>query len=52
MDLSYVQTFRYDYFKNESETGDVKQAIEVLGDDYSENEIRLVRIKFLSEFGN
>ncbi|MBE6304577.1 MAG: DNA helicase RecQ [Bacteroidales bacterium] len=47
-----IQDEIYDYFKNESETGDVKQAIEVLGDDYSENEIRLVRIKFLSEFGN
>lgn len=47
-----IQDELYDYFKHESETGDVHQAIEELGNDYSENEIRLVRIKFLSEFGN
>ena len=47
-----IQTEIYDYFINESETGDVEQAIKELGDDYSENEIRLVRIKFLSEYGN
>jgi len=47
-----IQEEIYDYFKNESETGDVSQAIKELGDDYSENEIRLVRIKFLSEYGN
>ncbi len=49
---SDIQDEIYDYFKNESENGDVKQAISELGDDYSENEIRLVRIKFLSEYGN
>lgn len=49
---SDIQEEIYDYFKNESESGDVKQAIDELGDDYSENEIRLVRIKFLSEYGN
>ena len=27
-------------------------AIDELGDDYSEEEIRLVRIKFISEMGN
>lgn len=47
-----IQTEIYDYFINESETGDVEQAIKELGDDYNENEIRLVRIKFLSEYGN
>lgn len=47
-----IQGEIYDYFINESETGDVDQAIKELGDDYSENEIRLVRIKFLSEYGN
>ncbi|MDE6535584.1 MAG: HRDC domain-containing protein, partial [Muribaculaceae bacterium] len=41
-----------DYFKNESETGDVETAIQDLGSDYDENEIRLVRIKFLSEVAN
>ncbi|MCM1310223.1 MAG: DNA helicase RecQ [Bacteroides sp.] len=47
-----IQEEIYDYFKNESETGDVNQAIKEIGDDYSETEIRLVRIKFLSEYGN
>ncbi len=47
-----IQEEIYDYFKNESETGDVAQAIKDIGDDYSESEIRLVRIKFLSEYGN
>ena len=41
----------YEYFK-ESETDDVEDAMEELGDDYSEEEIRLVRLKFISEMGN
>ncbi len=41
----------YAYFK-ESETDQMDDAIDELGDDYSEEEIRLVRIKFLSEMGN
>lgn len=41
----------YDYF-NESETDKLEDAIEELGEDYSEDEIRLVRIKFLSEMAN
>ncbi len=41
----------YEYFK-ESETDDIDDAIEELGDDYSEEEIRLVRLKFISEMGN
>ena len=41
----------YDYFK-ESETDDLDEAIDELGDDYTEEEIRLVRIKFISEAGN
>lgn len=41
----------YEYFK-ESETDDLEDAIEELGDDYSEEEIRLVRIKFISEMAN
>ena len=41
----------YEYF-TESETDDVDEAIEELGDDYTEEEIRLVRIKFISEAGN
>lgn len=41
----------YEYFK-ESETDDLKTAMEELNDDYSEEEVRLVRIKFLSDMGN
>lgn len=41
----------YDYFM-ESETDDLEAALDELGEDYSEDEIRLVRIKFLSEQAN
>ena len=41
----------YLYFK-ESETDDLEAALEELGNDYSEEEIRLVRIKFISEMAN
>lgn len=41
----------FDYFK-ESESDNIEAAITELGRDYSEEEIRLVRIKFLSEMGN
>lgn len=41
----------YDYFK-ESETDSLTSAMDELGNDYPEEEIRLVRIKFLSELAN
>lgn len=41
----------YDYFTN-SETDDLDKAMEELGGDYTEDEIRLVRIKFISEMAN
>ena len=41
----------YDYF-SESETDSLEAAITELGDEYSDDEIRLVRIKFLSEMAN
>ena len=41
----------YEYFK-ESETDDLEAAFDELGEDYTEEEIRLVRIKFISEMGN
>ena len=41
----------FEYFK-ESESDDLNLAIEELGSDYTEDEIRLIRIKFLSELGN
>ncbi|WP_317899839.1 DNA helicase RecQ [Aurantibacillus circumpalustris] len=41
-----------EYFK-ESETDSVEDALKELGEnDYSEEEIRVMRIKFLSDFGN
>lgn len=50
MDEDHVNDI-YQYFK-ESETDDLDTAVEELGDDYSEEEIRLVRIKFISEMAN
>lgn len=41
----------YDYFK-ESETDDLDTAMDNLDEDYTEDEIRLVRIKFISEMAN
>lgn len=41
----------YDYFRN-SDTDNIDIAIEELGGEYTEEEIRLVRIKFISEMGN
>ena len=41
----------FEYFK-ESESDDLNAAIDELGADCTEDEIRLVRIKFLSELGN
>ncbi len=42
----------YDYFKDEAESDDIDSAIENLGGDYTEEEVRLVRIKFLTELGS
>ena len=50
MDEDHVEDI-YQYFK-ESETDDLDDAIDELGDEYSEEEIRLVRIKFISEMAN
>lgn len=41
----------YDYFM-ESETDDIEKAMDELDEDYTEEEIRLVRIKFISEMAN
>ena len=41
----------FEYFK-EAESDSLNDAIKELGKDYSEEEIRLMRIKFLSEMGN
>ena len=50
MDEDHVDDI-FDYFK-EAESDDLNEAINELGSDYPEEEIRLVRIKFLSELAN
>ncbi|MCC8114563.1 MAG: DNA helicase RecQ [Bacteroidales bacterium] len=45
-----VQEEIFDYFKR-TEHDDLQAAIDELGADYTEDEIRLMRIKFLSELG-
>ncbi|MEZ7883860.1 MAG: DNA helicase RecQ [Bacteroidales bacterium] len=42
----------YSFFKNEASSDSVQEAVEELGRGYTEEEIRLVRIKFMSELGN
>ena len=50
MDEDHIDDI-YDYF-SESETDKLSEAEKELGEDYSEDEIRLVRIKFISEMAN
>lgn len=42
----------YSYFKEEAQTDSLEEAIKELGNEFEEEEIRLMRIKFLSEMGN
>lgn len=42
----------YDYFRNEAESDSIADAIRELGPDFTEEEVRLVRIKFLCEVSN
>ncbi len=42
----------YSYFKEEALSDSVTDAMKALGADYTEEEVRLIRIKFLSELGN
>lgn len=43
----------FEYFRDESASDDINHALKELGeDDYTEQEVRLVRIKFISEVGN
>ena len=43
----------YEYFREEAETESIAEAVKALGmDEYTEEEIRLMRIKFISEMGN
>lgn len=50
MDEEHIEDIE-EYFK-EADTDSLEDAIEELGSDYTEEEIRLIRIKFLSEMGN
>jgi ATP-dependent DNA helicase RecQ len=43
----------YEYFREEAETESIEAALEELGEEeYSEEDVRLMRIKFFSELGN
>ena len=51
MDEEVMQEI-YDYFRDEAESDSLEEAMRVLGPDYEEMEIRLVRLKFLCEVAN
>lgn len=51
MDEDHMQDI-YDYFLEDSETDDLDEALDELGGDYTEEEVRLVRIQFLSDYAN
>ena len=52
MDEEHLEEI-FEYFKNQAQTDNISDALRDLGEDeYSEIEIRLVRVKFLSEMGN
>ena len=42
----------YEYFRYDASSDSVIEAMKELGRDYSEEEVRLVRIKFMSELAN
>ncbi|HOG25744.1 MAG TPA: DNA helicase RecQ [Bacteroidales bacterium] len=42
----------YDYFREEAKSESLSEAVKILGPDYTEEEVRLVRIKFLVEVAN
>ncbi|MDO4511114.1 MAG: hypothetical protein Q4B68_04765, partial [Bacteroidales bacterium] len=50
MDDEHVDDI-FDYFM-ESDTDNMRAAIDELGSEYTEEEIRMVRIKFTSEIAN
>ena len=50
MDEDHIEDI-YQYFK-ESETDCLEEAIKELGNEYTEEEIRLIRLKFISELAN
>ena len=42
----------YDWFRDEATSDSLEEAMNALGGDYEEMEVRLVRIKFLCEVAN
>ena len=42
----------FDYFRHEAQSESLSEAVQELGPDYTEEEVRLVRIKFLVEVAN
>ncbi|MCL2502951.1 MAG: DNA helicase RecQ [Bacteroidales bacterium] len=42
----------FHYFRHEATSESIEEALDALGRDFSEEEVRLVRMKFLSELGN
>lgn len=50
MDFDHIEEIM-DYFKDSS-TDSIQVALDELGGDFTEEEVRLVRIKFISEMGN
>ncbi len=49
----YHQEEIFDYFKEDATSDSVDEALDELGEDeYTEEEVRMMRIKFLSEIGN
>jgi ATP-dependent DNA helicase RecQ len=52
MDKDHQQDI-YDYFMEEAENESIEEALKELGEEnYTEEEVRLIRIKFISELGN
>ncbi len=51
MDEDHMQDI-YDYFLEDSETDNLDDALNELGGEYTEQEVRLVRIQFLSDYAN
>lgn len=48
----YVVEEIFDYFKEEAQSDSLEEALNELGSDYEELEVRLVRIKFLCDVAN
>ncbi|HPG74117.1 MAG TPA: ATP-dependent DNA helicase RecQ, partial [Bacteroidales bacterium] len=52
MDQEHIDDI-YNYFRDEADTESIEDALKELGEnEYSEEEVRLVRVKFIAEMGN